>query len=103
MSYNHTTRGFEAFEVTLNTLRALSVYPTKVENLDKRVDVGLYDEERNLRTATFCIPWNGKTVVIEEYLAVHDCDCDGTDFVDIAIYEEGKRPDLESLLQEIPA
>lgn len=101
MSYDHTTCCFEAFDAAIRTLRFLSIYP-KVEHLDKQVDVGFGDKVA-LRKATFRIPWNGEVKVVEEYLAVQDCDCDGTDLVEVAVYDEGKRPDLESLLKVIPA
>jgi len=100
MSYNHTTIGFVAFDAAVNMLRTLSIYP-KVEFLDKEADMGPYSERRNLRKAAFRIPWNGLSMVIEEYFASKSSDCDGVDYVDIAIYEEGERPDLDFCLEVI--
>ena len=42
----------------------------------------------------------GEPMVLEEYLAVHDHDCDGVNVVDIAVYIEGERPNLKTQVLE---
>ena len=98
MSYNHTTVGFEAFDAFIKSLRLQGIKP-KVKETSKVVDLGLEEDSRHLRTATFRRPGHKRVMVVEEYLAIQDNDCDGLSRVAIETYEDGKRPDLEKRLQ----
>lgn len=60
---------------------------------------GLCDHRQALRIARFTNS-AGKRIVVEEYLAVKDLDCDGASQVAIAVYEEGNRPDLATQVLE---
>lgn len=57
---------------------------------------------QGLRVGRFTIP-DGRKMVVEEYLAVDDRDCDGTSVIAIEVYPEGERPDLESQTQVFEA
>ena len=46
-----------------------------------------------LRLALFST-CTGQPMVVEEWLCQHDCDYEGLDIVDIAVYPEGARPSL---------
>lgn len=54
---------------------------------------GTCGHRQHLRIACFT-NHSGKQMVVEEYQAVKDYDCDGQDVIAIAVYEEGRRPDL---------
>lgn len=54
---------------------------------------GTCDHKQNLRIGRFA-SLNGQRMVVEEYLAVDDRDCDGGSIVAISVYEEGLRPNL---------
>ena len=102
MSWNHTTVGFDTFNGFIRALRLFGITP-KVEEILGVVDVGPYGAKRNFQRATFRLPGRKHRNIVEEYLAVKDCDCDGVSCVNIAVYPEGKRPNLEALCEVLEA
>lgn len=98
MSWDHGTFGWDRYDDILSALwqRKIShVEELKDESYSRGADL---DEERqNLRIARF-MNTDGKSMVMEEYLAVEDNDCDGRSLVGVVIYEEGHKPDLTTLV-----
>ena len=102
MSWNHTTVGFEKFDGFMQALQVSGVTP-KIEELERAVDAGTFADLRHLRKATFRRKGRKRQMVVEEYLAINDCDCDGISAVDIEVYQKGHRPNLEALCQVLEA
>lgn len=103
MSWEHGTYGWERFESFLAAINLLGIKYT-VKEIKKHLKYPLYlgadlmEREQKLRKATFTV---GSTkMVVEEYLAVKDYDCDGADEIKIEIYKDGKRPNLKARLVE---
>lgn len=125
MSWEHGTFGWEAYEAFVTGLRSADISYAEEKkpeayvrgqdlncggchgycDYDLETEVhsgnlcpcckGTCGHRQNLRIARWTTP-NGRKMVVEEYLAVEDHDCDGESSVDIAVYEKGQRPDLES-------
>lgn len=90
MGYSHTTEGGSAFPAFLKALSLCGIKPEKEYEGERVSDYG------PLRKAIFRLPGQENSMVVEEYLAVYDPDCDGTSSVAIEVYPEGERPDLEA-------
>ncbi len=93
MSYNHTTVGFDEFD----SFKLNSQAWTWLEEEFGEPFIADYsdpDRKRRLRIAVFCDPSSHELMVAEEWLAVEDHDCDGTDVVKIAVYRLNHRPRL---------
>lgn len=104
MSWEHGTYGWERFESFLVGLNVASIKYT-VKEIKKHPEYPLFYNEdmserrQNLRKAAFTT--GDKSLIIEEYLAVKDYDCDGADVIKIVVYEKGKRPNLKAMMREV--
>lgn len=101
MSWEHGTYGWERFDSFIGGLDIAGIAYT-VKEIKKHPEYPLYYNEdmlgrrQNLRKATFAV--GDRLLIVEEYLAVKDYDCDGGDEIKLEIYEKGKRPKLETLI-----
>ncbi len=98
MSWDHGTYGWEQYEDVLSALRQRDIpYVEELKATSYFHGADLDEVRQNLRIARF-VNTDKKSMVMEEYLAVEDCDCDGRNLIGIAIYEEGHKPDLTTLV-----
>ncbi|MBI2639336.1 MAG: hypothetical protein HYW90_00375 [Candidatus Sungbacteria bacterium] len=90
----HITTDFEAFDGFMRGLRAAWIQiVSEEETLDPEPGI------EKLRKATFIATpprREPQRMVVEEYVAIDDKNPIGVSRVDIAVYSEGKRPDLEN-------
>ena len=104
MSWDHGTYGWEAIEQFSHALGVMGIAQVIEEgpsNQYRGSDLG--GVEQNFRIIRFATSNPNKRWVAEEYLAVKDGDCDGSDQVRYEVYEEGHRPDLEGRLRVLEA
>lgn len=123
MSYDHRTEGFESYEAFTNALKVAGIQFTEELQEEAHVrgadlehacwcgydpekpdetcpcDQGTCGHVQRLRLARFTTV-GGKPMVVEEYLAVEDHDCDGTDVITITVYPEGEQPNLKTQVLE---
>lgn len=114
MSWEHGTFGWEGYENFTRCLEAAGIKCAEElkaevfvrgsdsncqcycgydpENPDESCPCcrGTCDHCQHLRLARFTTT-EGIPMVVEEYLAVRDYDCDGSDLINIVIYREGER------------
>jgi len=93
MSYDAITLGFEAFDGFVKGLEIAGTGVIVVED-----SVRLAPDGRSLRKAHFKAA-NGRKMIAEEYVAFLSYDCDGVSTVELAIYRESNRPNLESRMK----
>ena len=98
MSWDHGTYGWEQYESILSALRQRGIaYEEGPESASYSRGADVDGESQKLRAARFTNT-DGKSMIVEEYLAVEDNDCDGRDLVGIMVYEEGQKPNLTTLV-----
>lgn len=86
MGHNHSYTGFESFDEQLRLLDTLGVSYT-TETLVEGVIPSSYEYDlRHFRRARFK-SLTGKPLVMEEYVASRDKDCDGTSTIGVKVYE----------------
>lgn len=116
MSWEHGTYGFERYENFCSGLAVAGVPYAEEEKQEEYVRgwdgecvcycgyipgepvgcpccEGTCGHKQKLRIARFTAA-DGKRMVVEEYRAIEDLDCDGADIITIATYPEGERPEL---------
>lgn len=98
MSYNHRTEGLEKWE---GVMLGLSLAGVVIQDMSA---TGTYEknsyEDGKFRILKYIDPQTGKVMVVEEYLAIKDCDCDSTSRLGVVVYEEGDRPILKTEIIE---
>ena len=90
MSYNHTTRGGEAYKGFLKALEVLGIRYDEDRTAEDQPRKAYFRARQPVDTGIT------RQLIVEEYLLIRDADCDGTDVVAIEVYEAGQRPDLEA-------
>lgn len=103
MSWDHGTYGWEQYEEILSALRQREIaYVEELKDAEYSRGADLDEERQRLRIARFVNHDSesvGEAMVVEEYLAVEDNDCDGRNLVGIVIYKEfGQKPNLTTLV-----
>lgn len=98
MGWSHRTVGYE-YEAVRKLFLLVGIDYVELER-EWRRGHPIWEDGQPLRKLAFVHPGNGRHVLIEEYVAVRDLDCDGESRIVIAIYSPGQRPPLESLTQE---
>jgi hypothetical protein len=94
MGWDHGTYGWESYEAVVNGFKTLGISVEETfQELSRSRGRDNGRHRVNLRMATFSAP-DGKAMVVEEYLALDDGDCDGMSRVDAVVYEQGNRPEL---------
>lgn len=123
MSWDHGTYGWEAYESFVATLALAGIQVTEErkeeayvrgqdmncgscggncdfdseteEHTGERCECcrGVCGHKQNLRIGRF-VDSDGRRMVVEEYLAIDDRDCDGRSLIAISLYEEGHRLNL---------
>jgi len=101
MGWDHRTVGDE-YDVALKLFRTLGIRCVELKK-EWRVGEEIYEDSHPIRKAAFVYPGTGQHMLIEEYVAVRDYDCDGVTRLGIVIYPPGRRPDLESWTRELEA
>ncbi|MCX6744774.1 MAG: hypothetical protein NTX82_04585 [Candidatus Parcubacteria bacterium] len=99
MSYNHEYRGWEQYEQYCNGLRlqGISVQEDHPGELEFQGRVAYergpkyHSHPQRLRMAHFTTK-EGSRMVVEEWLAVDDQDCDGRSIIGLLVYPENLRP-----------
>ncbi len=98
MSWDHGTYGWERYDGILSALRQRSIpYVEELKDEEYSRGADLDEERQYLRIARFTNT-DKKSMIVEEYLAVEDNDCDGRNLVDVVIYEEGCKPNFTTLV-----
>ena len=102
MSWNHGTYGFDRYEKFVQALDTIGIKyeeTLKDEVFIRGADFGcccveeICEHKQHLRIAKFKNT-EGLIMFAEEWLSVDDHDCDGASQIDLAVYEEGNRPEL---------
>lgn len=106
MSYDHRTVGFSEYDSFLYFSDAtdwleeergeyiITDYCAHNCHCTHISDEEVCPHMQRLRIAVFRDPISQEIMVAEEWLAVEDRDCDGTDVVKLAVYRLGHRPRL---------
>jgi hypothetical protein len=118
MSYDHSTVGWEKYEAYVQALRDAGISVHEIPDFILN-DFGqeAYIRGSEAEHNEFCEPGvecphiqpcrlahfttiDGKSMVVEEWIRVRDRDCDGVDVIDIAVYPQGQRPELQTEILE---
>lgn len=121
MSYSHVTVGWDKIETMIDILKALGISLAITEHGD-RLERGSFqcycycgysDDPKDREDCCDCgnnicnhrqrlrivrFKFEGQHFILEEYLAVDDDDCDGVSIVDVAIYKQGERPNIVTVV-----
>ncbi len=101
MGWDHRTVG-TAYGEALALFARLGIHYVELRK-EWRTGHHIWEDGCLIRKAAFVHPRSGQHMLIEEYVAVRDYDCDGVTRLAAEVYPVGQRPDLESRTHELEA
>lgn len=101
MGWDHRTVGDE-YNAVVTLFARLGIHYVELEK-EWRKGHPVWEDGQPIRKAAFVHPLTGKHMLIEEYVATRDFDCDGVTRLGIEVYPVGQRPNLELWTRELRA